>query len=235
MTTATARDKGRARRAYWHTIAAIVRKDITVEMRERVLLGAMLGFALIVLLLFSLALQVTSDTMARVLPGVLWVTFTFAGMLGLGRSFVMERDQECLDGLLLAPCDLTAVLWGKIAGNLLLMALTELVTLVFAVVLFDLRLHLLLVPVLLLGTLGFATVGTFFSAVSIQVRARELLLPVLVLPLMIPALIASTRLTGELLSRGTWAGQAHWLHLLVAFDVIYLAIVYMTFEAVMEE
>ena len=221
--------------SYRRNVWAIVRKDLAMELRNREMLSSMLVFALIVILVFSFSFELRVEKAIQVAPGVLWVAFTFAGMLGLGRSFIMERDQGCLDGLLLCPVDRSVIFLGKMLGNLLFISAIESIILPLYFALFNLEFKLALLPVVFLGTLGFASVGTLFSAMTVHARAREVLLPVLLFPIVIPVLIAAVKLTAGLLDGQPWSSMDHWLHLLIGFDVIFLAVSYMGFDAVVEE
>jgi heme exporter protein B len=213
----------------------IVRKDLALERQSREMLSSMFLFALIVILVFSFSFDLRVQEVSQVVPGVLWVAITFAGMLGLARSFVLERDQGCLDGLLLCPVDRSVLYLGKMVSNLIFISLAEAIVVPLTFLLFNLPFNLLLLPVLLLGTLGFSSVGTLVSAMTVQLRAREVMLPVLLFPLVLPALIASVNLTGGVIDGLPWPEIRHWLQLLVGFDVIFLVVSYLVFDYVVEE
>ena len=214
---------------------ALVRKDLAMEMRSHEMLAPMGVFSLIVIMVFSFSFELRAVAIHDVAPGLLWVTFTFAGMLGLGRSFIQERDQGCLDGLLLCPMDRSVIYFAKVLGNMAFISIIEIMVLPLFVVFFGLAFHPLMLPVVFLGTLGFAAVGSLCSAMSVQARAREVMLPILLFPVVIPALIASVKLTAGLLEGQPWPEMSHWFRLLVGFDVLFLAVSYMTFDYVVEE
>ena len=214
---------------------AIVRKDLALQRRSREMLNSMFIFALIVILVFSFSFDLRVEKVNQVAPGVLWVAFTFAGMLGLSRSFILESDQGCLDGLLLCPVDRSVIYFGKMLSNVLFISMTEAVILPLYFALFNLPFKLLLLPIILLGTVGFSAVGTLFSAMTVHVRAREVMLPILLFPIIMPALIAAVKLTGGVLDGQAWSEMRHWLQLLVGFDVIFLSVSYMVFDYVVEE
>lgn len=216
-------------------VRALVLKDLSLEKRSREMLSSMFIFALLVVLVFSFSFDLRVENVSGVAPGVLWVAITFAGMLGLARSFILERDQGCLDGLLLCPVDRSLLYLGKMISNLVFISLTELVVLPLCFALFDLPFHLLLLPVLFLGTIGFSAVGTIVSAMTVHARAREVMLPILLFPLVLPALIAAVKLTGGVLDGQPWAEIRNWMELLVGFDVIFMVISYLAFEYVIEE
>ncbi len=224
--------------AYARKILAIVWKDIVAELRTKEMFSAMFVFAVLVIVIFNFAfdLRVSGERVRQVAPGALWVSFAFAGILGLNRAFVLEKDRDCLDGLLLAPVDHTAIYFGKMLSTLLFMLVVEalmlpIFTAFFAVNLFDLRLLLIVV----LGTVGFAGVGTVLSAMTAQTRAREVLLPILLLPVAAPVLIAAVKATAGILDGLPTGDIARWLQLLVAFDVIFPAVAFMTFDFVVKE
>jgi heme exporter protein B len=214
---------------------AIVRKDLALEKRSREMLSSMFIFGLIVILLFSFSFDLRVERADQVAPGMLWVAFTFAGMLGLARSFVLERDQGCLDGLLLCPVDRSILYIGKMLSNLLFISLTEVIILPLCFALFNLAFRPLLLPVILLGTIGFSAVGTLVSAMTVHARAREVMLPILLFPIVMPALIAAVKLTAGVLDGQAWSEMRNWLQLLVGFDVIFSVLSYLAFEYIVEE
>jgi heme exporter protein B len=216
--------------------AAIVRKDLSAELRSRELLSAMLVFALLVILIFNFALELQPALRADVTPGVLWVTFVFAGTLGLNRSMAIEKDRGCLDGLLLAPVDRTAIYFGKAIGNLIFMLVIEAIVLPVYSVLYNLNLldpGLLLV--VFLGSLGYTAVGTLLSAMAVQTRTRDILLPILLFPLVIPVVISAVKASTGFLQGWAMAEIQPYLSLLLVYDVIFIAVAFMVFDYVVEE
>lgn len=223
-------------RGYLRKVASIVWKDVISELRTRDIFSAMFVFALLAVLVFQFAFDLRVDNVRAVAPGVLWVTIAFAGVLGLNRSFVLESDKGCLEGLLLTPVDRSAIYFGKMVGNLLFMLVVEAIILPIFVILFNVPLLRWDVGmVVVLGTTGFAAVGTLFSAMAVNTRAREVMLPILLFPVVVPVLIAGVRLTGGFLDGTPLSEMRNWLQLLVGFDVIFLAIALMTFDYVVEE
>jgi heme exporter protein B len=217
-------------------ILAIVHKDIIAELRTKEMLSSMFVFALLVIVIFNFAFELRVANVKQVAPGVLWVTFTFAGMLGLNRSFILEKDKGCLEGLLLAPVDRSAIYFGKMLGNLIFMSVVEAIVLPIFWVLFNPPLFSpALILILVLGTLGFAGVGTLFSAIAVHTRAREVMLPILLFPIVVPLMIAAVKITGGLLDGQPLSEMRNWLNLLVGFDMIFLTVSYMTFDYVVEE
>ncbi len=221
---------------YWQAVWAIFWKDVRAEFRTKDILTGMLVFAFLAVLIFNFAFELRVDNVRQVLPGVIWVAVVFAGMLGLNRSFILEMDRGSLEGLLLAPLDRSAIYFGKLLGNLVFMFALEVVLLPVSVVLFNVNvLQPGILLVMVLGTVGFAVVGTVFAAIAVNTRAREILLPVLLLPVLVPVLVASVKASANLLDGASLAEQGGWLRLLGAFDIIFLAVAYMTFDYVLEE
>lgn len=222
--------------SFLRKVLVIVQKDVAVELRTKEMLSSMFVFSLLVIVIFSFAFELRVEDVRKVAPGVLWVTFIFAGMLGLGRSFVLEKDKGCLEGLLLCPVDRSAIYFGKMLGNVIFMTTVEAMILPIFSVLFNVSLFQpILLLIVVLGTLGFAGVGTLFSAMAVHTRSREVMLPVLLFPIVLPAMIAAVKATGGILDGQPVSEIAHWLRLLVVFDVVFLAISFMTFDYVVEE
>jgi len=217
-------------------MTAIIRKDLAAEWRSRELFTAMLIFALLVILIFNFALELDARARASVTSGVLWVTFAFAGTLGLNRSMATEKDRGCLDGLLLAPVDRAAIYFGKAIGNLVFMLVVEIIVLPIYSVLYNTNLFqpgLLLV--VLLGSIGYVAVGTLLSTMAVQTRTRDILLPILLFPLVIPILIAAVKASGGFLQGIPLNELSNWINLLIVYDVIFVAIAFMIFDYVVEE
>lgn len=224
-------------KGYLRKVAAIVGKDITAELRTKEMVSTMFVFSLLIIFIFNFAFDLRAENVQALAPGVLWVAIAFAGMLGLSRSFILERDRGVFDGLLLAPVDRSAIYFGKMIGNVLFIGLVEMIILPFFIILFNQSLEALpaLSGVVILGTIGFAGVGTLFSAMAVHTRAREILLPIMLFPVVVPAMLSAVRLTSAVLDQTPFADVSHWLALLVAFDVIFVAASFMLFEFVVEE
>ncbi len=223
-------------REYLNAVGAVIWKDLAAELRSRELLSSMLVFALLVILIFNFALELDAKTRASVTSGVLWVTFAFAGTLGLNRSMATEKDRGCLDGLLLTPVDRSAIYFGKAIGNLVFMFIVELIVLPVYSILYTTNLFqpgLLLV--ILMGSIGYIAVGTLLSAMAVQSRTRDVLLPILLFPLAIPVLVAAVKASGGFLSGAAMPDIWPWLNLLIAYDVIFTAVAFMVFDYVVEE
>ncbi|MFZ2357712.1 MAG: heme exporter protein CcmB [Anaerolineae bacterium] len=222
--------------SYLRKVMAIVWKDVRAELRTKDILSSMLVFAGLSVLIFQFAFDLRADNVRLVLPGVLWIAITFAGVLGLNRSFILEQDRGSLEGLLLAPVDRSAIYFGKLIGNLLFIFVVELLLLPLMTVLFNVwLLSPALILVLVLGTLGYAAVGTLFAALSINTRAREVMLPILLFPVMIPVFVAGVQAVSRLLDGDSLADIMRWVQLLVAYDAIFIAAAMLLFDYVVEE
>ena len=205
---------------------AIAWKDVRLEIRSRDTIVSALIFGLIVVVVFNFGLNRTPGSLAPVAPGLLWVAYGFVGVLAMNRAFAREQEQGALDGLLAAPVSRDAVFLGKMLGTLAFMLVIEAVLLpVFAVMLDLPTLSAMLGLIILLATVGFATVGTFFAAIAAQTRSREILLPVLFFPVIVPVIIAAVEATALVLQGGPMlAVWTRWLPLLVVFDALFLVI-----------
>ncbi len=191
-------------------------------------------FALLVLVIFNFAFDLHVDNKSAVAPGALWVAFIFASLLGLGRTIAAEREQGSMDRLLLCPVDRKAIYLAKLLGNLLFIGVVEIIVLPVYAALFDVPLLASgLIPIVLLGTLGIAIIGTLFATMAAATRARELLLPILVFPLIVPIVIGAVRATEALLVPAS--NEPPWLGLIIAFDIIFLSVSMLTFQYVIEE
>jgi len=221
---------------YWRVVGAIVWKDLRAEIRSRELINSMILFTLMTVMVFSLALELDAEARQNTVAGVLWVTIVFAGILGLGRSLASEQDRGSLDALLLAPIDRSALFFGKMIGNLLFVLVIALVLMVLLTVLFNISLiKPLLLLIVVLGSVGFTTVGTLLSSMSVHARARETLLPVILLPVVLPVLISAVRATTAILNAMPRDDWLPWIQLLAVADVIFLAGAYALFDFVVEE
>jgi len=216
-----------------------MRKDLTVEVRSREILLTTLFFAVSVVLVFSFALVREGRAPDDVAAGILWVAISFSGTLAMGRTFERERYNDTLRALILAPADRPAIYAGKLLGLLLLLALVEivlvpLVGLLFAAPIFSFPFQLTLL--LIMGTLGFAAVGTLFAAMLSRVRSRDTLLPVLLYPITVPVMIAGVRGTAALFQPEPDQAMAQfWIFGLIFWDAVFVTLALWTFEPVMTE
>ena len=216
-------------------VLAIVWKDILSEVHTREIATSLVAFALLIIVVVSFALE-PGELTSPVAAGILWVAFTFAGVLGLSRSFVMEKDKGCLQGLMLCPVDRSLIYLGKMLSIVVFMLVVEAIILPVFVILLDQPLFTpQLAVIALLATIGFAAVGTLFSALAVNTRARDVMLPLLFLPVVSPVIIAAIRSSGLALSGESWGAIASWLGIMAAFDVIFLVVSPLLFEFVIEE
>jgi heme exporter protein B len=221
---------------FFKATMAIVQKDLAAEFRSRELLSAMLVFSLLVILIFNFALELDIKTRQSVTAGVLWTTFAFAGTLGLNRSMAVEKDRGCMDGLLLAPVDRSAIYFGKAISNLAFMLIVEAIVLPVYSMLYNVNLFQAgLLGVILLGSIGYTAVGTLLAAMSVQTRTRDVLLPILLFPVAVPVLLASVKASGGLLAGAEFSEILTPLNILIAYDVIFIAVAFMLFDFVVEE
>jgi len=222
--------------SFLKAVGAIVWKDLQAELRSRELFSAMLVFSLLIILIFNFALELDIKTRQSVTSGVLWATFAFAGTLGLNRSMAIEKDRGCMDGLLLAPVDRSAIYFGKVISNLMFMLIVEIIVLPVYSVLYNINLFqpgLLLV--ILLGSIGYVGVGTLLSAMSVQTRTRDILLPILLFPVVIPVLLAAVKASNGFLDGSDFSDILLPLNLLITYDIIFIAVAFMVFDNVVEE
>lgn len=226
-----------AKPSFFKAVMAIVQKDLSAEFRSRELLSAMLVFSMLVILIFNFALELNIEVRKSVAAGVLWTTFAFAGTLGLNRSMAVEKDRGCMDGLLLAPVDRSAIFFGKAISNLAFMLIVEAIVIPLYALLYNetriFQLDFLLI--ILLGSIGYIAVGTLLSAMSVQTRTRDVLLPILLFPVAVPVLLASVKASGGLIEGATFAEILTPFNLLLAYDVIFIAVAFMVFDFVVEE
>jgi len=213
-------------------------KDLRVEWRNRETLALMCIFGLLLVFLFNFTLETTREESLRTLPVVLWVTFAFVGILGFNRSFAAERENACLEGMVLAPVDPGALYLGKMLANIFFLGVTEVIVVIAA----SLWYNFSFVPSLpwfvltvLLGTFGYVAVGTIFGAIAANTRMREVMLPVLQFPVAVPIFIAAIQATTGALQGDAVGDYASWLKLLLAFSIVFTVLAYLLFEYVLEE
>lgn len=217
-------------------VAAIVWKDLTAEFRSREIISGMLVFSLLVVLIFNFALDLDRNAQGNIAVGILWVTFVFAATLGLNRTFAAEKDRSSLDGLLLAPVDRSALYFGKLLSTLSGVLIVEIFIIPVFSILYNVNLlDPLFLIVVLLGTTGYAVVGTLLAAMAMHTRAREVMLPVILFPVTLPVVLASVRASEGILAGHQWGQISGPINLVIAYDIIFLAIAYMTFDYLVED
>ncbi len=220
------------RQIYW-----LLWKDILLEIRRRENLLSMFFFGTVLLFLFHFSFEIPPERIAEMAPGLLWLAFVFTGTLALTQLFHVETESQCLEALLLCPMDRGAFYLSKVLFNFLLMVLVELVVFPLFGILFNIDFwrHLpLLFSIVFLGTIGFCALGTLFSALTLRAHAKELLLPLILFPLIIPAILGTIRGMEIILGARDLQELFPWVHLLIAFDVIFLTVGFLIFEWVIE-
>jgi heme exporter protein B len=219
-------------------IWAILRKDLLIELRTKDSLSAMLFFGIVVLVIFNFALESVRDSIRAAVPGVLWVSFAFSGTLGLNRMFAAEKENGCLQGLLMLPVDRGIIYLGKMLAATVFMLVTEAVIFIFALVFFNLSVWSeipYLVLVFTVGTLGFTTVGALLSAISVNTRLREVLLPIILFPVILPILVNAVEATNIILNTVDYRPLKLPLTIMSVFTIVFATISYLLFEYVLED
>jgi heme exporter protein B len=217
---------------------AVAAKDLKVELRTKTAFVSSIVFAVLVLAVLYFARDKTTVGDFDLAPGALWVTFTFAGMLGLNRAFLLERENRALDGLRLTPASATGVFLGKVMGNLVFLGVVELVSLPLFILFYDVpiwRQLPILMAVIAMATVGFVAVGTLLSAMVVRTRYSEVMLPVLLLPFLVPPIVSAVQLTWRILALRPLSELTGWLSLLGSFDIIFFTLSLMLFEAILVE
>ncbi len=212
-------------------------KDLKLDLRNLEDLLAMLFFSLIIIMVFSFALPVDEKSRQALAPGVYWVTFLLAGILGLNKSFQVEKDNNCMASLLLAPISRGSIFLGKMTGNVLFILMIQAIVIpIFSTLFYSSFLSYFseLILLSLVTSIGFSSLGTLLSGLTTDLRFREIILPILLFPLLVPLLLASVKITGSITSGRGIIEMLDWLKLLIGFDLIFLIISYLTFEFVME-
>lgn len=221
-------------RAAW----TIVAKDLRSELRTKEALTSTIFFALLVLLVFNFAFDPGTRDLTVVGAGILWIAFLFAGILAMNRLMLNEREDGGIEGLMLCPLPRTTLYFAKCATLFAIMALAETVTLALFILFFNVPIAGSLGPLTLvafLGTIGLVCLGTTFGAMAVRTRTREVMLPLLLIPIAVPLLIATVTTTSAVLSGRGLSQVRNWLELLVIFDILFLTLGYLTFPAILEE
>ena len=218
------------------TAWVLVWKDLVQEWRSRDVLTSMFAFAVLSLFIFNYALELSPIDRAEIAPGLIWVVMVFAGTLGLNRSFAAEQDQGSFEGLMMAVPELSVIYLAKMITNLLMMfGLAILVIPIYSLLynqsLFDLRFF----GVLMLGAWGYSAAGTLISSMTVQTRMRDLLLPVLLFPLLLPVNMAVVKSGSAIIAVSAVPEFQSWINLLLVYDVIMTVVSIMVFEYVIRE
>lgn len=223
-------------REYLGPVLAVLAKDTLMELRTKDIIVSVLVFALLVIVVFNFALDPTPSTVALIAPGILWVAFTFGGVLGLSRSFAIEKDHGNVHGLMLAPVGRDVIFFGKFLANLAFILMIEVAVYPIFMVLFNMPLLVPeIVPVAVLATVAIAAVGTVFAAMAVNTRSREVMLPVLFFPVVVPVIVAAVEASGGLIRGDPGTYLTSWVPLLAVFDAIFLVVCPAAFSMVLEE
>jgi len=219
-------------------IWTILRKDLLVELRSKDLVVSMAVFALVIMVVFNFAFDPGAPQLQSAAPGILWVALIFAGNIGLSRAFAREQENGGMQGLLLCPVERSNIYIAKVLGNMIFMGITQIIVLPVMIVFYDLSVGaaiLTLLLVLFLGTLGFAATGTLFSTIAAQTRTREVMLPILLLPVSTPIILCATKSTALLFKGAALSQILSWIKILIAFDVIFFVLSWLLYEYVVED
>ena len=222
---------------FFRQVLVVTVKDLRAEIRTKEAVNASLAFALVILLMFSFAFDPLEETTREISGGLLWIVFAFAGTLVLNRSFAREQPNDCLYALIAAPIPGSALFLGKALANYVLVLAVELVALPVFGIFYDVHWtaqfpQLLLV--MLLGAWALTVVGTIFSALTVNIRLREVMLPMLIYPILVPALMGAMQLTAGLVNGKPISGDTvSWLKMLIGFDVIFTAVSLVLVETVL--
>jgi heme exporter protein B len=219
-------------------IWAIFRKDLLIELRTKDSLNSMLFFGVVVLVVFNFAMESLRGSIRSAVPGVLWVAFTFSGTLGLNRMFAAERENSCLQGLLMIPVDRGVIYVGKMLAATVFMLVSEIVIFLFSLVFFNLTVWdeiPYLALVFLIGTLGFTAVGTILSAIAVNTKLREVLLPLILFPVILPILVNAVEATDIILNTSDYGALKLPLTVMSVFTIVFGTIAFLLFEHILED
>lgn len=218
------------------TALTLVWKDLVQEWRSRDLLTAMLSFAVLTLFIFNYAMELNPASRSEAAAGIIWVVIVFAGTLGLNRSFTAEQDQGCFDALVMAVPELSVIYVAKLITNLLVMLFLTVLVIPIYSLLYNQSLFMpMLWLVLLLGAWGYSATGTLIAGMTVQTRMRDLLLPILLFPLLMPVNMAVVKAAGAVLAGSALSGYASWVNLLLVYDIIMTVLSILVFEYVIQE
>ena len=224
--------------SFWVDVITIVRKDLSMELRGKEIFTTTFLFALLALVIFNFAFDMTSVKKEEVAAGVLWVTILFSGSLSMNRSLLYEKEEGCLYALMLAPVDRSGIYFAKALANFLFAMVSVALIVPIFILLYNINImerFFWQSAALMLGTLGFISVGTLISAMSVNLRAREMMGPLLMLPVVAPVVIAAVKASGGLIQGEPIGALRIWFSIMIAFDVIYLVISWLVFEHIIEE
>lgn len=222
---------------FFHQIKTIVWKELKSEFRTKEMLSSMFVFAFLVIVIFSFAFDPTGKDLQQVFPGIIWVAFIFAGILGLNRSFMAEKKNNSLYGLMLCSADWSVIYFGKVITNLILMLAVEVISLPIFIILFDYSFSgslFQLFLIILLGTFGFVSIGTFLAALTSNTKTSEVLLPIILFPIIVPLVIGAVKSTEAVFLGKKLEQFLPWLKILGIYDLVFITVPFMLFEFLLE-
>ena len=222
---------------FFKVVQWMVWKDLISEIRNRENISSMFFFALAVILIFSFSFSMDQQATKELMPGIIWIAFGFTGIIGLGKSFLPEVQNDCMEYLQIAPVSKGAIYLGKLLGNVLFLLLAELFLFPLFILFFNLdildKLPMVLL-IFLVATIGLSALGTLFSALTVQIRAREVMFPILLLPLAVPVFIGAVESTRGALNGDPLSLYFQWIELLAVFDLIFMIVSFWVFEFILD-
>jgi len=223
-------------RSYFRKVWLVAAKDLRIELRAKEILGVMAAFSILAVIIFGMAFDLRVPRSEMVAPGVLWGVLLFTGLLGLNRSFSAEADHQTLLALLLTPVERSAIYLGKLIANFCFMGSAVLILLPVMLFIFDVNFFSpWIILTLFLGVLGYISVGTLFAALTVGIRSRESMLPILLLPVLAPLFMAGLKMTEMVIDGRSLASFQNWLGMLIAFDLIFFTAALLIFDLIWED
>lgn len=213
-------------------------KDVLMELKSKEVVSSMLIFSLLVTIVFSFIFEPGAEYKIDLVSGILWMAITFSGILGLNKSMMNEVIGGNLSALLLAPVDRSAVFFGKVFSNFLLLIIMEVITIPIFMIFYNVNIFansFMPAIILIIGTYGFSVLGTFFALISVKSKAREIMLPLLLLPVMIPIILAGIQALNIYILGDDPVNAIKWINLIIVFDIIFTAVIFAIFDFIVEE
>lgn len=221
-----------------NTLTTILWKDIINELRTKEIVLSMAAFSVVLVVIFNFSLVINKDNVGHLVPSLLWISIIFVGTLGLSRTFALEKENSAITGILISPVDRSMLYFAKVISNLLYVLIIQFLLLSLFLFMFNINLTgniLILIFIMFLGAVGFSTLGTLFSTMAINTKLRELLLPVILFPVIIPVIINAVKATSIIFSGGGYIEIKPFMNILIAFDIIFLVTSALVYEFVVEE
>jgi heme exporter protein B len=223
---------------YFKTIYTIIEKDLLLELKSKEVVTSMLIFSLLTVIVFSFIFEPGAEYKNDLAAGILWMAIIFSGILGLNKSMMTEINGGNFNALLLAPVDRSAVFFGKVISNFLMLIIMEIIIIPVFMVFYSINIFensLMPAFVLIIGSYGFSVLGTLFSIISVKSKTREIMLPLLLLPIIIPVILASIQSTNVFISGDNFNDALKWIYLILVFDIIFTAVIFALFDFIIEE